>query len=164
MLVRSNRLPKNQSAGWLEEKPLRTVHHRPPKNIAPSKTPITRASARLKISFIVILLLLAHLLVFFVHPVPGIQTADYQAGDQQRQRPGMPSWMVMVQPDAKRRAEQRRNHHGPADQPHHPQAKPDALVRLPRPELACRLRAHLPAKRSSGFRVFTHDETPLTGG
>src|ERR1022692_3546612 len=135
MLVRSNILPKNQSAGRVDAKPLRMVHQRPPKNIAPSKTPASRAGTRLKVSLIVIFLLLSHLLVFLVHPVPGIEAADCQAGDQQHQRPGMSSRMAIVQPDTERRAEQRRNHHRPADKPHHPQAKPDALVRLTRPEL-----------------------------
>src|ERR1035441_3444912 len=52
---------------------------------------------------------------------------------------------------------------------HHAQTKPDALVGLACPELACRLRADLPAKRipsfgALGFRLFTHGETPLSGG
>src|ERR1035441_3515737 len=76
MLVRSNILPKNQSAGRVDAKPLRMVHHRPPKNIAPSKTPASRAGTRLKVSLIVVFLFLSHLLVFLVHPVPGIQAAD----------------------------------------------------------------------------------------
>ena len=46
MLIRSSRLPKNQSAGRLDETPLRTVHQRPPKKIAPSNTPATNASTR----------------------------------------------------------------------------------------------------------------------
>src|ERR1035441_9301808 len=84
MLVRSKRLPKNQSAGCSDEKPLRTVHHRPPKNIAPSKAPVTSASTRLKPSLIMILLLIcAHFLVFLIHPMPGIQTSNGQADDQQ---------------------------------------------------------------------------------
>src|SRR5664280_62272 len=170
MVVRSKRLPRNHSAGCSDEKPLRTVHHRPPKNIAPSKAPVTRATTRLKPSFIIILLLIrAHFLVFLIHPMPCIQTSNGQADDQQHQRPGMVSRMAIVQPDTKRRAEQRRNHHRPADQPHHAQTKPDALVGLACPELACRLRADLPAKRSPifgalGFRLFTHGETPLSGG
>ena len=80
--------------------------------------------------------------------MPGIQTADRQPGNQQRQRPGMTSRMVFVQPDTERRAEQRRNDHRPADKPHHAQAKPDALRGVaPRLELARRLRADLPAER-----------------
>src|SRR5664280_1973553 len=62
MLIRSSRLPKNQSAGCLDETPLRTVHQRPPKKIAPSKRPATNASARVSNSFIVILLFVPHAL------------------------------------------------------------------------------------------------------
>src|ERR1019366_2973973 len=51
--------------------------------------------------------------------------------------------MVFVQPDAKRCAEQRRHRHRPADQPHHAQPEPDALLRLTRLELAGCLRADL---------------------
>src|ERR1035438_9535329 len=128
MLVRSRTLPKNQSSGSSDEKPLRTVHHRPPKNIAPSKAPVTRASTRLKPSFIMILLLIrAHFLVFLIHPMPCIQTPNGLADDQQHQRPGMVSRMAIVQPDTKRRAEQRRNHHRPADQPHHADRKSTRL-------------------------------------
>src|SRR5512135_1920667 len=108
-------LPRNQSAGCLDETLLRTVHQRPPKNSAPSKTPVTKASARTTLSFIMILLVPLHLLVLLIHPMPGIHTPDDQPDDQQRQRPGMPSWMAIVQPNAERRAEQRRNHHRPAD-------------------------------------------------
>src|ERR1039458_1253475 len=127
MPVRSNRLPRNQSAGCVDEEILRIVHQRPPKNIAPSKTPVTKASARLTVSFVTILIYLSHLLVFLVYPVPGIQTADCQADNQQHQRPGMFPWMTIVQPDTERRAGERRNHHRPANKPHHAQAKPDAL-------------------------------------
>src|ERR1022692_2352652 len=159
MLVRSNRLPKNRSAGCLDETPLRTVHQRPPKNIAPSRTPPSRASTRPKASVIVVLLFVSHLLVFLAHPMPGIQTAENQADDQKRQRPGDLSWIALVQPDTERRAEQRRDHYRPADQSHHAQAKPDALggvsVRL---GFAGRLRGNLAAER-----FVTHGETPPGG-
>src|ERR1039458_4430636 len=166
MLVRSHRLPRNQRAARLDETPLRTVHQRPPKNIAPSKMPAARAGSRRKVSFIAHLLFLAHFLILLIHPMPGIQTTDGQADNQQHQRPGMLSRMAIVQPDAQRRAEQRRNHHRPADQPHHAQAKPDALRGLPRLEFARRLGADLPAQGALVFpalelRFFTHDETPL---
>src|ERR1035438_5174871 len=161
-MVRSNRLQRNQSAGCWDEEPLRTVHQRPPKNITPSKTPVTVANTRLKASVIIILLFLPHLLVFLVHPMPGIQTADGQANDQQHQRPGMVSWMAIVEPDTERRAEQRRNNHGPADKPHHAQAKPDALRGVsPRLELACRLRADLPTERSLVFCALDRKSTRL---
>ena len=62
--------------------------------------------------------------------------------------------IVLVQPDTERRAEQRRNHHRPADQPHHAQAEPDALRGVtPRLELARRLRADLPTERRLGLRA-----------
>ena len=35
MLIRSNKLPKNQNAGCSDETPLRTVHQRPPKKMTP---------------------------------------------------------------------------------------------------------------------------------
>src|ERR1700722_4937654 len=105
MPVRSNTLPKNQSPGCLDEKPLRTVHQRPPKNIAPSKMPVTRASARLKASFIVILLSVSHFLLFLGDPMPRIETTDCESGNQQSQRPGMFARVVFVQPNTERRAE-----------------------------------------------------------
>ena len=76
MLIRSSMLPRNQSAGRWDETPLRTVHHRPPKKIAPSTPPASHASISVSVSFIVILLLLAHRLVFLGDPMPRIQTAD----------------------------------------------------------------------------------------
>src|ERR1035441_3367211 len=148
MLIRSSRLPKNQSAGWLDEAPLRTVNQRPPKKIAPSNTPAASAGARNNNSFIVILLFVPYLLVFFGHPMPRIQTADREPGHQQRQRPGMLARITLVQPDTERRAEQRWNHHRPADQPHHAQAEPDARRGVtPRLEFARRLRADLLTER-----------------
>src|SRR5580658_5853714 len=110
-----------------------------------------------------------HFRVFLRYPMPGIQTADEQADDKQHQRPGMASWMAIVQPDTKPRAEKSGNHHRPADKPHHAQAKPDALRGVTRPEFALRLGANLPAERSSvfrvlDFRIFTHGETLPSGG
>jgi hypothetical protein len=101
--------------------------------------------------------------------MPGIQTADRKAGHQQRQRPGMASRMALSSQMTQRRAEQRRNRHRPADQPHHAQAKPDAGRGVaPRLELARRLRADLPTegRLRALISVFfvTHDETPRSGG
>ena len=115
MPIRSSRLPKNQSAGCVDATPLRTVHQRPPKKIAPRAPPASPASASVNVSFIVILLLLPHRLVFLGHPMPRIQTAEGETGHQQRQRPGPCARMASVQPEAERRAEQRRNDHRPAD-------------------------------------------------
>src|ERR1035438_2630533 len=170
MAVRSNTLHRNQSAGCLDDTPLRTVHQRPPKNIAPTKTPVSRDSARRTISFVMILLFLLHLLVFLPHPMPGIRAADDQARNQQSQRPGMFSRMAIVEPDTERRAEQRRNNHRPSDKPHKTQAKPDILPgATPRLELACCLRAYFPAEESPSLRAFdfrflTHGETPPGAG
>ena len=76
MPIRSNMLPRNQSAGDLEKTPLRTVHQRPPKNIAPSKRPATKANTKIKKLFIVFLSFVVHGLVFLGDPMPRIQTAD----------------------------------------------------------------------------------------
>src|SRR5664280_3544144 len=146
MLILRSRLPTNQSAGCLDETALRTVHQRPPKKITPSTAPAVNASARVSVSFIVILLILPHRLLLLGDPMPGIQTADHEAGHQQRQRPRMGSRMASVQPDAEHCAEQRWHDHRPADQPHHAQAEPDALRGFTRPELAVRLRADLPGE------------------
>src|ERR1035438_3069079 len=100
MLIRSNMLPRNQNAGDLEEMPLRTVHQRPPKKIAPSKSPAINASARNKTLFIVVLRFVVHGLVFLGNPVPRIQTADRQSDHQQRQCPWMFAWVMIIQPDA----------------------------------------------------------------
>src|ERR1700677_1062873 len=111
MLVRRKRLPENQSPAHWDEKAMRTVHHSPPKNTAPSERPVTNANTRFRASFIGILLSFLHLLVFFIHPMPGIQAPDGQADDQQRERPGMDSGMAIVQPDTQRRTQQGRAHH-----------------------------------------------------
>jgi hypothetical protein len=128
---------------------LRTVHQRPPKKIAPSKPPGPRQ----------------HQIKFHSSPsscssrmaLSSLAT-QCQAFKQPRTRPATSSasvqeWrarMAFVQPETKRRAEQRRNHHRPADQPHHAQAKPDPRRGVfPRLELARRLRADLPAKAAS---------------
>src|ERR1035437_4589579 len=109
MLIRNSPLPRNHRAGCFDDRPLRTVHHRPPKKIAPSKKPTTPAKASISVSFIGILLFLPHGLVFLDDPVPRIQTADRETGHQQRQRPGMLARVVLVQPETERRAEERRN-------------------------------------------------------
>ena len=49
----------------------------------------------------------------------------------------------LVQPEAERRAEQGRDRHRPADEPHHAQAEPDLRGVALRLELARRLRADL---------------------
>src|SRR5665647_2881768 len=92
MLIRSNRLPKNQNAGCSDETPLRTVHQRPPKKMAPSNMPANNASASSKTSFIAILPFVSHGFVFFRYPVPRIEAADREPSHQQRQRPGTVSY------------------------------------------------------------------------
>src|SRR5271166_5127175 len=137
-------LVKNHSAGREDETPLTTVHQRPPKKNAPSKRPKANAGTRNKSSFIAFLLFVPNLLALLGHPMPRIQTPDGEPSHQQRQRPGMLAWIMLIQPDTERRPQQRRNHHRPADQPHHPQAEPDALRGVtPRLEFARRLRADL---------------------
>src|SRR5664279_5517287 len=98
MLIRSNRLPKNQNAGRSDATPRRTVHQRPPKNMTPSNRPADNASASSKPSFIAILPFVLHGLVFFRDPVPGVEAADREPGHQQRQGPGMCPRIVPVQP------------------------------------------------------------------
>src|SRR5579864_3869455 len=147
-LIRSSMLVKNHSAGRGDETPLITVHQRPPKKNAPSNRPAANGGARTNTSFIVILLFVPNLLVFLGHPVPRIQTADREPGHQQRQCPGVRARIMLVEPDAERRAEQRRNHHRPADQPHHPQTEPDTLFAVTtRLKLARRLSADFLTER-----------------
>src|SRR5271167_5250320 len=98
MPIRSNRLPKNQNAGSSDDTALRTVHQRPPKKMAPSNTPTDNASASNKTSFIGILLFLPNGFVFIRYPMPRIEAADREPRHQQRQRPGMRSRIVPVQP------------------------------------------------------------------
>src|SRR5664279_1758150 len=105
MLIRSNMLPKNQNAGCSDETPLRTVHQRPPKKMAPSNRPANNDSASNKTSFIGILLFLPDGFVFIRHPVPRIEAADREPGHQQRERPGVLSWIVPVQPHTERCAQ-----------------------------------------------------------
>src|SRR6202451_84010 len=102
MLIRNNMLTKNQDAGCLDESPLRTVHKRPPKKIAPSTPPARNARANVRVSFIVSLLIVPHGLVFLGTPVPGVETAERKPGYQERKRPGMFSRMMLVQPDSQR--------------------------------------------------------------
>src|SRR5471030_901283 len=99
MLMRSSPLPRNQSAGCGDETPWRTVHHNPPKKIAPSKPPASPASVSVSVSFIAVLRFLPHRLVLLRHPIPRIQTADRETDDQQRQRPWVRARMMLVQPD-----------------------------------------------------------------
>src|SRR5574344_806132 len=96
MLVRINRLPRNQNAGFLDESPFRTVHQSPPKKTAPSRKPAIRDKKRCNISFIVILLFLLHFLVLFGYPVPCIQAADKKADDQHCECPGKAFWIVFI--------------------------------------------------------------------
>src|SRR5208283_4241734 len=104
----TSRLAKSQSAGCLDETPLRTVHQSPPKNTAPSPPPAAHASTSIRVSFIVILRFLPHRLVFLGHPIPRIQTADCEPGHQQCRRPAMPAGVVFVQPDSECGPEQSR--------------------------------------------------------
>src|ERR1035438_1388786 len=86
MVMRSSRLPRNHSAGCLEDTPLRTVHQRPPKKIAPSTPPASHASTSVEASFIVVVLpFLPHRPVFLGDPVPRVEAAKQEAGHQQRQ-------------------------------------------------------------------------------
>ncbi len=86
MPVRSDKLPKSQTADRFEATTFWTVHQSPPKNIPPSKTPAAKAEIKLKYSFIVFLLL-PNLIFFFGNPIPGIKAANRQTDDEQRQRP-----------------------------------------------------------------------------
>src|ERR1035438_5465393 len=143
MPIRASRLAKNQSAGCLDETPLRTVHQSPPKNTTPTPPPAAHASTNIRVSFIVILLFVPHCLFFLGDPMPRVQTADHEPAHQQRQSPGMLARMVFVQPDTERCAEQRRHRHRPANKPHHAQAEPDPLRGFARLELADCFRAYL---------------------
>src|SRR5450830_122213 len=167
MHIRSNMLPVNQSAGRLELTPRRTVHHRPPKKIAPSKMPATNANAKLNGSFITVLLLLVYFPVFLGHPMPRIEATEPQSDGQQHERPGTAPWIAIVQPDSECRAEQRRHHHRPSNQAHHAQSRPhdmrDMTLGL---EFSRLLLAHLKAefrlaRCRFSFWFFTHDETTL---
>src|ERR1700690_3327663 len=117
-------LPRNQSAAFFAATPFRTAPQRPPKKIVPSKMPATSASARIKKLFIAILRFVAHGFFFLGDPMPRVQAANRQPDYKQRQRPRMFARMMIVQPDAERRAEQRRHDHRPADQSHHAQPEP----------------------------------------
>src|SRR5664279_1063024 len=100
-----------------------------------------------------VFLFFRHFPVLLGHPRPGVYTAENQADDQERECPGMPPGMVTVQPDTECGAGERRNHHRPADEPHHPQAKPDALRGVaPGTELEGSPGADLPAERRPVFR------------
>src|SRR5476651_801299 len=105
MATRNSRLAANQSPGRLEGIPWRIVHHRPPKNIAPSTIPAAPASSSAGTSFMVILIVL-HRLALVGDPTPCIETSKRKSRDQQRKGPGMFSGVVMVQPPAERGAEQ----------------------------------------------------------
>src|SRR5271169_4330210 len=128
MPVRSSRLMLNHSAGCLADTPFNTVHHRPPKNIAPSSKPASNARASCTSSFIfrlpvlVYLPILVYLPVFFGDPMPRIQAADDQADYQQRECPGMDTRVTLIQPNTQRRTEQGWHRYRPADQAHHAQA------------------------------------------
>src|SRR5580704_6381959 len=118
MLIRSSRLPANQNAGNWDETPLRIVHQRPPKKIAPSAVPASQASARVRVSFMVAILFVIHCLVFLRNPMPRVEAAKREAAKQQRERPGVGSGMAPVQPDTERYAEQHRHGYRPPDKPH----------------------------------------------
>src|ERR1700722_3965500 len=103
--MRRSMLPKNQSAGRRAERPLRTVHQRPAKKIAPSTRPAAPASNNGSGSFIVRPLVISHCLFFIGDPMPRVQTTNREPHDQERERPGMGSGMMFVQPDAECGAE-----------------------------------------------------------
>src|ERR1035437_915298 len=149
MLIRNSPLPRNQSAGRGEETPRRTVHQRPPKKSAPSKTPDVHARTNISGSFIAVLLFIAHGLFLLSHPIPRIHTTERQADDHQRQCPCMLARMMLVQPEAECGAEQRRNDHRPSDQSHHAETEPYPRVRFARLELTRRLRPDLPGEGRS---------------
>jgi hypothetical protein len=153
MLVRSSRLPRNQSAGRFDERPLRTVHQRPPKKNTPSKTPALPAE---------------HQNHSFIHRHPPVRpawpclpwppNARHSNSRSRGRQPAAPASRngfpdSAVQPETKRRAEQRRNRDRPADQPHHAQAEPDRACDIaPRLELARRLRTDLLTERRLRLR------------
>ena len=143
MLIRRSRLPRNQSAGWEDRTPLRTVHQSPPKKMSPSIPPPSPANATIE---------------WFIHgdlPLlaawpclpwrPNARHSNSRPRARPRgapKRPGMRARIMLVQPHARRRAEQRRDVHGPADHSRHAQAEPDALHAVaPCLDLARRLRA-----------------------
>ena len=135
IIVRSKRLPRNQSAGRSDEKHLRTVHQRPAKNITPSKTPVTKANLESKFH-----------LSFFSVPrafpcLPWRPNARHSNGRSRGRRSTAPASRDVcpngVCPTRCRGLRRQcRHHHRPADQPHHCQAKPDALAGLACLELA----------------------------
>src|SRR5664279_453041 len=105
--VRSSRLLRNQSAGAADDRPLITVHHKPPKKNTPSRSPAAKAGNTNSISLIVVLLGSPNLPVFLGHPMPRIQAAQGQPSRQQGQRPGVLARMMFIEPDPQSRAEQR---------------------------------------------------------
>src|SRR5580698_8064866 len=98
MLIRSSRLPKNQSAGCFDETHCRTVHHSPPKRIVPITPPATQDRNNVRVSFILVLLPFANGLVFAGNPMPRVQTSDGEPANQECQRPAMFAGVVLVQP------------------------------------------------------------------
>ncbi len=86
-LIRERKLAKNHSAGRCDAMHLRSVHHRPPKNMAPSPSPAAHDRKRVDPSFIVRLPLAVHGLLFVRDPVPSVETADRKPGHQQHQGP-----------------------------------------------------------------------------
>src|SRR5512137_2344333 len=99
--------------------PLRTVHHSPPKKNIPSNIPASSAGASSSGS-VMFVSLRVDFFVFLVYPMPGVETAQPQTDGEQRERPRMFAGVMLVDPDAQRRAEQRGDRHRPAHQPHHP--------------------------------------------
>src|SRR5665647_3314919 len=74
------------------------------------------------------------------------------------QRPGAASWIALIQPKTKRRAQQGRHRYRPADHPHHPQTKPHAGCGIALClELAPRFDTDLHGQVRLGFcRFFRH--------
>jgi hypothetical protein len=171
MPVRSSRLPKNHSAGRGDD---HALAHRPPQAAeenAPSPSPARDATTSIR---------------WFIHRRPPVRRAwlcppwtpkttrsDSRSSVRppKRQRPGTAARIVLVQPQAQRRAEQRGNRHRPADQPHHAQSRTrrPAWSSAPRLELArrpsrrpARRRSELGFSRVSGF--VTHFERSRSDG
>src|ERR1700722_9102809 len=144
MPVRASTLSRNQRAGNGEPMPRPTVHHNPAKYMAPSARPAASAGSSADSSVIAGTRRGLYFLVFPGGPVPRIPAAQTQATEQQRQGPGVPRRVMLVQPRSQQRPEQRRHGDRPADHAHHAETGPDdsAVVAL-RPQLARNLSADL---------------------
>ena len=70
MLNRKKRLTKNKIAGIFAETAFLTVNQSPPKNSVPNAIPAKNAIIINKISLILFVLILIHLVMFFCNPMP----------------------------------------------------------------------------------------------